>query len=148
MMGTAMQMGEGELRERARRRRFWTVIGGIAGIGLITGFVSGFFAGFNQVPPDQAWASMPDGLAIGLVAAALIAFNIGCWAFVRSIDEVELADNLWASTIGYYAYCMLFPAWWALNKAGVMAEPNHWSIFAASLAAGALSYFSRKWRAR
>jgi hypothetical protein len=143
-----MQLGEGELRERARRRRFWTVIGCIAAAGMLTGFVSGFFAGYNQVPPDQVWASVPDGLAIGFVAAALIAFNIGCWAFVRSIDEVELVDNLWGSTVGFYIYAMLFPAWWVLSEAGVVAEPKHWFIFAASLGAGGIAYLWRKWRAR
>ncbi|MCL6697897.1 hypothetical protein LZ496_03750 [Sphingomonas sp. NSE70-1] len=148
MTGTAMQLGEGELRERARRRRFWTVIGGILAAGMVTGFVSGFFAGYNQVPPDQIWTSIPQGAAIGFVALALIAFNIGCWAFVRAIDEVELTDNLWGSTVGYYVYAMLFPTWWALNKAGVVAEPNHWLIFAISLAGGGLAYAWRKWRAR
>jgi hypothetical protein len=148
MMGTAMQMGEGERRERARRRRFWAVIAGLAGAGLASGFVAGFLAGYNKVPPDQVWTAIPDGIAIGLVAAGLIVFNLGCWAFVRAIDEVELADNLWASTIGYYAYAMLFPAWWALNAAGVVAAPNHWIIFAVSLASGGLGYLWRKWRAR
>lgn len=148
MMGTAMQMGEGELRERARRRRFWTVIDGILAAGMITGFVSGFFAGYNEVPPDEVWTSVPPSVAIGFVAVALIAFNIGCWAFVRSIDEVELADNLWGSTVGYYVYAMLFPSWWALNKAAVVAEPNHWLIFAISLAGGGVAYLWRKWRAR
>ena len=148
MMGTAMQLGEGELRERARRRRFWTVIGFIAAAGVITGFVSGALAGYNQVPPDQLWSVVPDGVAIGFVVAALIAFNIGCWAFVRSIDEVELVDNLWASTVGFYVYAMLFPAWWVLHEASVMAEPNHWLIFAASLAGGGIAYLWRKWRAR
>lgn len=148
MTETTMQLGEGERRERARRRRFWTVIGGILAAGMVTGFVSGFFAGYNQVPPDQIWTSMPQSLAIGFVAVALIAFNIGCWAFVRSIDEVELADNLWGSTVGYYVYAMLFPSWWALNNAGVVAEPDHWLIFAISLASGGVAYVWRKWRAR
>ena len=148
MTGTAMQMGEGEFRERARRRRFWMVIGGIAAAGMITGFVSGVLAAYNQVPPDQVWASIPDGIAIGFVAVALIAFNIGCWAFVRAIDEVELVDNLWGSTIGFFVYAMLFPAWWVLGEAGVVGEPNHWFIFAASLGAGGIAYLWRKWRAR
>jgi hypothetical protein len=143
-----MQLGEGERRERARRRRFWTVIGGLLAAGMLTGFVYGFFAAHNQVPPDQIWTSMPQGVAIGFVAVALIAFNIGCWAFVRSIDEVELTDNLWGSTVAYYIYAMMFPAWWALAKAGITPAPNHWAIFFIALGAGSVAYCWRKWRAR
>ena len=148
MMGVAMQLGEGERLESRRRRQFWTVIGAIMAAGAATGFVTGFVAGHKEVPADQVWAAMPDGLAIAIVALALIAFNIGCWAFARAIDEVELADNLWGSTAGYYVYVMLFPAWWALGKAGVTSDPNHWLIFFAALAGGGIAYLWRKWRAR
>lgn len=147
-MGAGMQLGEGERMEAMRRRRFWTVLGAIMVLGMLCGIAAGYVTAHEGVPIDQAWAVMPDGLAVAVVAAALVAFNLGCWAFVRAIDEVELADNLWASTVGYYVYAMLFPAWWALAQAGVTQGPNHWLIFTASLGAGLAYYFWRKWRAR
>ena len=148
MMGVAMQLGEGERLESTRRRKFWKVVGGIMAAGAVTGFIAGFMAGHRDIPVDQVWAAMPEGLAVAIVIGSLIAFNVGCWLFVKSIDEVELADNLWASTAGYYVYAMLFPAWWALGKAGVTPEPDHWIIFAVSLAGGGVAYLWRKWRAR
>ena len=146
-MGEAMEMGEGERLEQARRRKFWFVVGVIAGAGAVAGFISGFAAGYGKVPLDEVWTTMPDALVISLVGATLIVFTIGCWAFARSIDEVELADNLWGSTAAYYIYATMFPAWWALSKAGIVSEPNHWLIFFAALGAGGATYLWRKWRA-
>lgn len=68
--------------------------------------------------------------------------------FWRIIGFVELADNLWGSTAGYYAYSVLFPSWWVLGQAEITTEPNHWAIFFLSLAAGSAVYVYRKWRAR
>ena len=146
-MGAAMEMGEGERLELARRRKFWFVVGVIAGVGAVAGFVSGFAAGYGGVPLDEVWTTMPDALVVSLVGAALIVFTIGCWAFTRAIDEVELADNLWGSTAAYYIYATMFPAWWALSRAGITGEPNHWLIFFAALAGGGATYLWRKWRA-
>ena len=56
------------------------------------------------------------------MALSLAAFAYGTWRFVKVIDEVELVDNLWGSTAGYYVYAALFPMWWALAKGGVVAE--------------------------
>jgi len=148
MTGEAMQLGEGERLESTRRRKFWRALGGIMIVGMIFGGAAGFVAAHEGVPVDQAWTVMPDWLAVALIATGLIAFNIGCWVFVRSIDEVELADNLWCSTVSYYVYAMLFPSWWALAKAGITVEPNHWLIFAASLIVGLAYYCWRKLRAR
>ncbi|QIK96244.1 hypothetical protein G7076_07095 [Sphingomonas sp. HDW15A] len=67
---------------------------------------------------------------------------------MKTIDEVELADNLWGSTVSYYAYAVLFPSWWVLGRADITPEPNHWIIFFVSLAAGMAVYGYRKWRAR
>lgn len=146
-MGVAM-LGEGERLESRRRRKFWTVLGGILVAGMLTGLVSGYVAADSGVSTEQAWALMPDGLVIAIVGFGLIAFNIGCWLFMRSIDEVELSDNLWGSTFGFYIYAMLFPSWWALGKAGVAPEPKDWVIFFIALAGGCAAYLWRKWRAR
>ena len=148
MMGQAMDKGEGELLESRRRRRFWGVIAALTGLGMVLGFVFGFASAHNEIPLEEAAAAIPDGLVIALVAFAIAGFTWGCWAFMKSIDEVELADNLWGSTASYYAYAVLFPSWWVLSQAGITAPPNHWLIFFLSLAAGLALYGYRKWRAR
>lgn len=148
MTGVTMDKGEGERLERQRRRKFWSVIGVL----LLTGAVTGFFAGLagsqRDATPDAIFEALPAGVVIGFLAFAIATFTYGCWAFVKAIDEVELTDNLWGSTASYYAYAVLFPSWWVLGQAGLAPQPNHWAIFLASLAAGLAVYGYRKWRAR
>lgn len=148
MTGVTMSKGEGELLEYRSRRRFWRVVGFITIAGMIVGAVTGFVGGRNDVPIEEAFAAIPDWGVIALVAFALVTFTWGCWAFMKTIDEVELADNLWGSTASYYTYAVIFPSWWVLGRADVAPEPNHWIIFFVSLAAGMAVYGYRKWRAR
>ena len=148
MMGEVMSKGEGELLERGRRRKIWRVVGLLFVSGMILGAVTGFVGAHNDVPIEDVFVALPDAAVIALVAAMFAIFTWGCWAFTKAIDEVELADNLWASTAGYYAYAVLFPSWWAFGQAGITAPPDHWLIFFLSLAFGMAVYGYRKWRAR
>jgi len=119
---------------------------------LIAGMVLGLFTGITAASKDIAsaeiWTKIPQSLAVGVIAVSLAAFVYGCWRFYKAIDEVELVDNLWASTAAYYLYATLFPVWWALGKADVLPEPSDWGIYFAALGGGALAYLWRKWRAR
>jgi hypothetical protein len=147
MTGPIM-LGEGERAERLRRRKFWSAVGVTAVLGLPIGFVLGRAAGRNGGSMSDAFAGLPATVTIGLLAFALAGFLWGCWLFYKSIDEVEIVDNLWGSTAGFYIYMILFPVWWVLWKAGVAGEPHDWIILASSLGFGTLVYFYRKWRAR
>ena len=147
-MGTNMTEGEGERLEQARRRKFWSMLGLIALVGAATGFIFGFATGYEGVALAEVPGILPDWLVIGLVVLAATAFTYLCWRFKASIDEVELADNLWASTASYYLYGILFPAWWVLGAAGITPEPSGWTIYLVALVGGLLVYGWRKWRAR
>lgn len=148
MMGGPMTDGEGERLERTRRRKFWSVLGWVFVAGLVAGGVFGFVEGHHGAEFGDSLRAAPDAVVIAMLAAAIAAFTYGCWVFARAIDEVELADNLWGSTASYYAYAILFPAWWVLSKAQIAPPPDHWLIFFVSLGAGLAVYFWRKWRAR
>lgn len=147
-MGVVMDKGEGERLEQGRRRKFWTVIGLLLGAGAVTGFFAGYAGAHQDLSPDGMLRAIPAGAVIAFLAIAIAAFSYGCWAFLKAIDEVELADNLWGSTASYYAYAVLFPSWWLLGQAEITPMPNHWAIFFISLAAGLAAYGYRKWRAR
>ena len=67
---------------------------------------------------------------------------------ILRVDELELADNLWGSLIGFYVYAFGFPTWWALNWLGVAPAPDHWMIFAAAVVSATAAYALRKWRSR
>jgi hypothetical protein len=147
MMGVAMEMGEGERLEAARRKRFWNTLGWTTLTAMPIGIGTGFVAGHDRTDLGAFWRAIPDSVAVAVVAVAVLSFSYGTWKLTEAIDEVELVDNLWGSTAAYYIYAVLFPSWWALAEAGVVSAPNHWIIFLAALAGGGVAYFWRKWRA-
>jgi len=140
-----IEMGEGERLHSERRKRFWRIMGGLLSLGFVTGIVAGFALQVSGTGETTwpAWA--PVAGTVGVVVAAL-GTAYGSWRFFVSVDEVEVADNLWGSLIGFYVYAILFPAWWALNKLGQVPEPNHWAIFLASMLAALAVYAYRKVR--
>lgn len=139
-------MGEGERLHGQRRRRFWTILGWL----FLAGAISGVLAGIGLAPVLHgkelpAWAGV-----VTVVGAlfAVVATIYGSWRFFANVDEVELSDNLWGSLIGFYAYALLFPTWWALWKVDLIGEPNDWVIYAAVLAVALAAYAYRKWQSR
>lgn len=140
----ADEMRPGEARHRARRRAVWTTLGLLAGLGFVTGLLTGFFeeellAPDRAVSPALAWAGV---LALAGAVAA------GSYYYYRQVDELELADNLWACLWGFYFYSLAFPAWWALEKLGAVSEPQDWTIYIATLATMTAAYGWRKLRHR
>jgi len=145
MMGAMM---DGERLHQTQRKRFWRNLLAVGLAGAPIGFAVGFGAGYSRGDLDAFWNWAPDWLVIGLLGFAIVGFSFGTWRFYRSIDEVELLDNLWSSLAAYYVFALLFPVWWVLGKAGISGEPNYWIIFLAALVLGLATYLFRKWRAR
>ena len=138
------EMGEGERLHNERRKRFWRIMGGLVALGFVTGIVAQFAMSISASGQDwPAWAPVAASIGVVLVAVAVA---YASWHFFVSVDEVEVADNLWASLIGYYAYIILFPAWWALHKLGQVPEPNHWAILLVSGLLALAVYAYRKVR--
>lgn len=137
-------MGEGERLHAQRRRRFWTILGGLFVLGGVAGFASGFLAGFNDAR-QGGWSAY---LTVGTIGIFVLAVGAayGSWRFFKNVDEVEVADNLWSSLVGFYAYGILFPSWWALNRLGQAPEPDGWLIFGASMITAVGVYLYRKLR--
>lgn len=141
-------MGVGEQVERARRRRFWITLGAIGVTGMPLGFLIGWNAGHNDVGVVDAVSQIPPiGLALG-AAVYFLSMTVGTWIFAKSTDEVEMADNLWGSAAGFYAYTLLFPCWWLLARANYVSAPQDWTIFVSVSLTGLFVYAWRKWRAR
>jgi hypothetical protein len=140
-------MGEGERLHARRRRRFWVILGSLALLGAVAGFFSGFTMGFADAKGGDISAEMRAFGAAGiLLLAAATAF--GSWKFFVSVDEVEVADNLWGSLIGFYAYAILFPAWWLLSRIRLVGPPDQWAIYGVAMLTATAAYLYRKWQSR
>ena len=140
-------MGEGEQLHAQRRRRFWIILGWLFAIGALGGFLSGFVAGFIDGSQGEGHPAQTIVGAIGVVLLALGA-AYGSWRFFTSVDEVEVADNLWASLIGFYAYVILFPSWWLLARIRLVSPPDQWVIYGVAMLTATAAYAYRKWQSR
>ena len=140
-----MERGKGEQLHSERRKRFWRIMGGLLLLGFVTGIVAGFALRVSDTSNANwpAWTSVAGTIGVVFVALAVA---YGSWRFFANVDEVEVADNLWGSLIGFYFYAILFPAWWALDKLGQAPEPNDWAVFLSSMFVALAVYGYRKVR--
>ena len=140
-----MQPVDGEKLHAERRKRFWRTLGGLAIIGALAGAVGQGAIELSKGGPLPEWTATAGAAGVILVAILVI---LGSWRFFVTVDEVELADNLWGSLIGFYWYAILFPSWWALNKLGWAPALDHWAIFISAMIVSFAVYLYRKWRLR
>lgn len=129
MMAKASEMqaaDSGEALERNRRRRKYWIVGILAGIGFVAGFVTGFTQPETLFDPTRAW---PPELTIMLAVAWLVAVIGGGLLYARHTDEFELAWSYKAVAVGAAAYILLYPVWLLLWKGGVAPEPMHFVLF-------------------
>lgn len=127
----------GEQREAKRRRNFWLMTGGLMAAGMIAGMLSGLFEKDSGLTLDPAWA----------VAFILIIFVTFVWlsiVFFKRVDELELADNLWAGLFGIYFYIAAQPSWHVLHQVDLVGPIQPWPIYFATLFVSIAAYLGRK----
>ncbi len=140
------ELGVGERQEKEQRNRFWMVVVGLCIPAAMIGGWFGYRHGHSLASGQPFSVDVPFAWAAVILAA--IAFLYGCWAYYKAIDEVDLIDNLWGSTAGFYAYGILFGGWYALDFVNAAPPQKPAIVFWISLAVATLTYIYRKWRAR
>ena len=128
----------GEARLKARRRKFWMYFAAALLVSMIAGLLSGMSAKLYQDGTIPVWLPV---LALFIVIAGLIC---GTWQYFRSIDEIDLMDNLWAHTIGLYAGVLSYLAWFILADMQIVGDPSAMAIVAIALIATGAAYGLRK----
>jgi hypothetical protein len=132
-----VELGEGERAYRRQSRRKTAVVGALFLGGALVGGVIGFL---DQSPSRSVLDMNPTpGVAIGIVVAFVLLVGIGTKLWWQRMDEVErrghLVANSWASAVMVMGY----PIWFVLWRGGLVVEPQHTVLFAATILAGALS---------
>lgn len=132
--------GRGERAEHERSRKFWWMI---AGFGVLGGILGGVHSVLTHGNPAQA---MPGSWAIALAVLYAVGLGGGSLYFFRSVDELELRDNLHAALVAIYFYTIVYPVWFILWKGGLVMEPGHEALFIGTLLAMTIAYFWKKLR--
>ncbi|MEO5973439.1 MAG: S8 family serine peptidase [Sphingomicrobium sp.] len=85
-----MVRGEGERLHAEWRKRFWALLGGLALIGAISGFIGGFVMGHQ----DASGVALPPSMltlgAAGVVLVALLSAYFS-WRFFITVGAVDVA---------------------------------------------------------
>ena len=132
------------LRAGARTRRIRMIIGFLFAVGLVCGFLIGFYeddsAGF------VAGDSIPAWVAILGVVLFLAAMTLGNRRFLNAADELERRDSLLGTAATGWTILIGFPCWFLLWKGGLVPAPDALWLFAASFTACTGYYLYRKLR--
>jgi hypothetical protein len=130
-VGRAMRdnapLGEGELRDAARRRKKWLIVAVLAAIGMGPGFYIGFQHGaaLAQSRP-VVW---PPAVAAALAVLYLVTVIGGGLLLNRFTDEVERQLSYRAGSVAGAVLMIVYPTWYLLWKGGFVPEPIHWVLF-------------------
>ncbi len=132
----------GETRLRSRRAAFRRYIG----LAFIAGAIGGFATG--ALGRMAAQDAVPAELLGGFWALIVVA---GIWFtrdYFRRIDELDLLDNLWASTTALYAFFITAGSWYILHDTGLAPEPDFAATALFTFAVLIIAYAARKlgWR--
>ncbi|MCL4673652.1 MAG: hypothetical protein KJZ64_12120 [Sphingomonadaceae bacterium] len=132
----------GEARLKARYKAFIRHLALAALIGIAAGALSGVTLARVE---DGA---LPKSVFIGLWSFMVALFVWFTRDYFRRIDEVDLIDNLWASTIGLYGYIAAFCSWFMFHRIGLTPPPGQLTILLTTVIIATIAYFVRKVRQR
>lgn len=132
----------GEARLKARRSAFWRYVALSLAVSFTVGITAGMAAGLVSK------GILPTALMIVLWLLTMIGFAWATRDYFRRIDEVDLQDNLWASTIGLYVYVVTLGSWVVFNEIDVLPAPQQYIIAAITFSSALVAYGIRKlgWR--
>ncbi|WP_326525884.1 hypothetical protein [Sphingomonas sp.] len=135
--------GPGEAAAVRNSRSFWLILGTLFFVGMLVGAGAAMFeidAGGFMTGTLPAW------FAIVAAVVTVLALTVGTVLFLRRVDEVERADNIWASAVGANALLIVYPPWFFLWKGGWVSEPSHYAMAGILFAAMMIAYGYRKIR--
>lgn len=139
-----MADGDWQIRAQQRKRRINIVVGTLFCVGLVSGFLVGFFedenaglASPNSIPP---WLAMVSAIIF------LLAATFGSWKLMKVSDELERTINTSATVMAGNVMLIGYPCWFVLWKGGIVTEPDAFWLFAAGVAASVLTYAWHKFR--
>lgn len=132
----------GEARLKARRNAFLRYLG----LFMVAGFAVGMMSGAAAALVEKG--SLPTSALIAMWAVTIALFAWFCRDYFRRVDELDLLDNLWASTVGLYGYLVVFATWYLFNDVGIAPAIDPFAVMIATLAITAVAYLARKlgWR--
>lgn len=143
-MDTRMAEGDWQARAQQRKRRTYIIVGILFAMGLLSGFLIGFFE--DEQAGLMAANSIPPHIAIISAVVFVAAVTFGTWRLMKVTDELERKINTAATVMAGNVLLIGYPAWFFLWKGGLVGQPDALWLFGAGLGASCLTYAWQKLR--
>ena len=119
----------------AYEKKYWNVWLAIVAISAPVGAISAILLLGSGAPPSSVFTNAPIAPTLAIVLAVLVtAVCIAAIAlYHRAIDDHEERAYLWGSQLAYYFLIVLFPAWWLLERGGIVGTITTGTAFVAVL---------------
>lgn len=140
MRTTEATMGEGDWQARAlrRKRRINIVVGTLFCIGLLSGFLVGFFE--DEQAGLLSANSIPPWLAAISAIVFVVATTFGSWKLMQVSDELERTIHTKTTVMAGNAMLIGYPTWFILWKGGIVPEPDALWLFLIGIGSSVLAY--------
>lgn len=133
---------DGLAAAKARKRRLQLIIGALMGAGAVIGF----FSAMLETDGGAFMEGIPAGWAIAASVILLVALGYGGWRYNLATDELDRRDNQWAGAMALNVYIGGYASWYLWWRGGLVPEPQHQTIFVATMAVMLLAYGYKKLR--
>ena len=116
-------------------KRYWRTMLIMIGISVPVGIMLAMTADRAALRAFNPFASTPIAPSIAILLAFLItaAFLVTLVLYHRAVDDHEERAYLWGSQVAYYFLILAFPAWWLLERGGMVHPITTGSAFIAIL---------------
>ena len=121
-------------------KRYWKMWMLVTALGIPVGAALAISTRSEGLDSINPFASTPISEPVALVLAALVSlfFVIVLILYHRAIDDHEERAYLWGSQLAYYFLIVAFPAWWLLERGGIVGPVTTGAAFIAILASFAV----------
>jgi hypothetical protein len=119
----------------AYEKKYWNVWLAIVAISAPVGAISAMLLLRSGVPATSVFTNAPisPGIAIALAVLVTTVCVVAIALYHRAIDDHEERAYLWGSQLAYYFLVVAFPAWWLLERGGIVGAITTGTAFAAIL---------------
>lgn len=137
-MEAVMVEADWQARAKQRKRRINMVVGTLFAIGLVSGFLVGFFE--DEQAGLVAANSIPPWLAVLSAVLFLVATTFGSWKLMQVSDELERTIHIKTTVMAGNVMLIGYPTWFILWKGGIVPEPDALWLFLAGFGTSMIAY--------
>ncbi len=116
-------------------KRYWRMWMLVTALGIPVGAALAFSTRSDDLASLNPFGTEPIAAPIAILLAVLVTgfFSVAVALYHRTIDDHEERAYLWGSQLAYYFLVLALPAWWLLERGGIVGPVTTTAAFVAIL---------------